>query len=211
VLANSTFSAVSGSWTVPSISCPSTSYASQWVGIDGTSDAYVIQDGTSTDCNGTTPVYGAWYEFYGDPSVYGGYEDPLSASTHPVAPGDVMSASVSYAASTWTFMLVNSTEHWTFSTTAAEPSPPPQQSSAEWIVEAPQVCNPSCAQSSVADFGTVTFTDASAIANGSATSLIAPSGVAEVALNSAETQILTSPGPLSDQGSSFVVTWYQSS
>jgi hypothetical protein len=214
VLTNSAFTAVSGSWVVPRVSCSSSSdfYASQWVGIDGDvqGDTYVIQDGTSTNCEGTTAVYGAWYEFLGDPSVYSGFADPLSPTIYPVAPGDVMSASVSYAASAWTFTLLNSTEHWTFSTTAAEPSPPPGQSSAEWIVEAPQVCTPTCAQSAVADFGTVTFTNASAIANGSPISLVNPSGVADVVVNTADTEVLTSPGPLSDQGSSFTVSWYQS-
>jgi GH24 family phage-related lysozyme (muramidase) len=214
-LTNSTFTSVSGSWVVPSVSCSSSGdlYASQWVGIDGNEgDTYVIQDGTSTDCEGTTAVYGAWYEFLGDSSVYNGYSVPLSTGTYPVAPGDHMSAGVSYAASAWTFTLVNSTEHWSFSTSAAEPSPPPQQSSAEWIVEAPTICTSTCAQSSVADFDTVTFTNASATAGGStmSLSLIGPSGVADIAINAAGTEILTSPGPLVDQGNSFTVTWYQS-
>ncbi|HEY1762590.1 MAG TPA: G1 family glutamic endopeptidase [Acidimicrobiales bacterium] len=214
-LNNGTFNAVSGSWIVPSVSCssPSDFYASQWVGIDGNDpgDPYVIQDGTSSDCAGTTAVYGAWYEFLNDASIDNGFADPLPTTTYPVAPGDAMSASVSYAANAWTFTLVNSTEHWTFSRAATEPSPPPAQSSAEWIVEAPELYEGgSYVESSVADFDPVTFTNASAIENGTATSLIGLSGVADVAVNTAST-VLTSPGPLSGQGSSFTVTWYQSS
>jgi hypothetical protein len=33
---------------------------------------------------------------------------------------------------------------------------------------------------------------------------------ADIAINAAGTEILTSPGPLVDQGNSFTVTWYQS-
>jgi hypothetical protein len=211
-LTNSTFSAVSGSWTVPSVSCPLSGdfYASQWVGIDGISDSYVMQDGTSTDCDSGFPVYSAWYEFFGDSTVHGGFAVPLPSNTYPVAPGNVMSANVIFAAGVWTFTLTNSTDSWTFSTTVPEPSPPPLQASAEWIVEAPEICNPTCIESSVADFGSVTFTGASATANGSTTSLISSSGEADVVLN-AESEVLTSPGPLSDQGSSFTVTWHQSS
>ncbi|MGA7834334.1 MAG: G1 family glutamic endopeptidase [Acidimicrobiales bacterium] len=213
ILTNSTFSTVSGSWTVPQVTCtsPSALYASEWIGIDGDSDNYVIQDGTSTDCNGTTPVYSAWYEFYGDNNVNGGYAVDLPSGSHPVAPGDVMTAEVSYIGGAWDFTLDDTTAHWTFSTSAPEPSPPPTQSSAEWIVEAPEECNESgdCSESSLANFGTVTFTNSSATANGTATSLVSPSGVAEI--DEPSTTILMLPGPLSNAGTAFTVTWKSTS
>jgi hypothetical protein len=219
VLTNSTFNSVSGSWTVPSVSCTSSSdlYASEWVGIDGSyPDNYVIQDGTSTNCQGSTPEYSAWYEFYGDTSVFGGFEDPLPPNTYPVAPGNVMSASVAYSAGVWTFTLVNSTDHWTYSTTAPEPSSPPAQSSAEWIVEAPEICSSNgtdCAEASLANFGTVTFTNASVSSSGatSQTSVVNPSGVAEVDVDGVPpTVTYMYPGPLSASGTSFTVTWQSS-
>jgi Peptidase A4 family/Listeria-Bacteroides repeat domain (List_Bact_rpt) len=220
VLTNGTFSAVSGSWTVPSVSCSSSSdlYAAEWVGIDGDlpGDTYVIQDGTSTDCTGTTPSYSAWYEFFGDSGVDDGFEVPLSTIAYPVAPGDSMSGSVSYSEGVWTFTLRNTTDGWTFSTTASNPSPPspvPAQSSAEWIVEAPEICNAQggdCTEGSLADFGTLTFTNASAVADGTTTSLITASGIALAMVNAEETVTLMSPGPLSDLGSSFTVTWQSS-
>ena len=64
------YTQVSAQWTVPTLTCdsPNDLQASQWVGIDGTDTPNydLVQDGTETDCVGTTPVYGAWYEFLGD-------------------------------------------------------------------------------------------------------------------------------------------------
>lgn len=215
ILTNSTFSSVSGSWTVPTVSCTASEdvYAAEWVGIDGyeENDNYVIQDGTSTDCNGTEPVYNAWYEFYGNDSVNDGYEVEIPTGEYPVAPGNVMAASVTYASDAWTFTLSDSTAHWTFTTTVTNASPPPPQSSAEWIVEAPQVCDGSCGQSSLADFGVVHFTNAAATADGTTTTLVTSSGIAEVDGNGAPgTDPYMSPGPLSDDGSAFAVTWESS-
>ena len=80
------FSAVTGSWSVPAVTCPTsaTSYSSQWIGIDGAQSQTVEQDGTESDCFGGTPNYDAWYEMYGDNNVNSGYEVELQPGTYPV-------------------------------------------------------------------------------------------------------------------------------
>ncbi|MGB7104681.1 MAG: G1 family glutamic endopeptidase [Acidimicrobiales bacterium] len=209
---NSDYTNVSGQWTVPTLTCNSSKdlQASEWVGIDGAIDNTVEQDGTETDCEGTTPVYGAWYEFFGDDSVNDGYEVPLSSSSYPVKPGDVVTGTVSFASGAWTFSLHDSTEGWTFSTSVANPSPPPSQDSAEWIVENPKECTTSCSIGQLADFGSVTFTNASATNDGTSdTILVASSDAVETLDNS--NVVMMAPGVLSDDGTSFTVTWQSSS
>jgi hypothetical protein len=62
----SDFTSAEGSWEVTAVNCSKTpnAYAAMWVGIDGYSSSTVEQTGTLAYCNGSTPVYYAWYEFY---------------------------------------------------------------------------------------------------------------------------------------------------
>jgi hypothetical protein len=85
----SSFTSVYGVWVVPSVICTGvkeTQYASFWVGIDGYSSNSVEQIGTDSDCDGSTPSYYAWYEFYPAGS--------FNIDSVPVNPGNVISASV---------------------------------------------------------------------------------------------------------------------
>ncbi len=197
------FSAVTGSWSVPAVTCPTsaTSYSSQWIGIDGAQSQTVEQDGTESDCFGTTPNYDAWYEMYGDNAVNSGYEVELSPATYPVAPGDGMTASVSLAGSTWTLAINDTTQSWAYSTNIPSPSPAPQQSSAEWIVERPEVGG---SLSTLSDFGNAGFT------NATATNTTASGPIADFAYQPVQmvgNQVLATPGPLTAAGSSFNVAW----
>jgi hypothetical protein len=185
-------------------------YAVQWVGIDGYGSDTVEQDGTTTDCIGTTPYYNAWYEMYGDANVNSGYTVDLSTTTYPVAPGNAMSASVTYAAGEWTLDVADTTAGWTFSIVIATPSPPPAQASAEWIAEDPGVCTPTCAIGSLADFGTVTFTNASVTSNG-ATGSITSDGVTAIEITDGSNVVMAAPGLLNGAGTSFTDTWESSS
>ncbi|MGC1239829.1 MAG: G1 family glutamic endopeptidase, partial [Acidimicrobiales bacterium] len=205
-----TFSAVSAKWIVPTVTCTTGSLtAVQWVGIDGYGSSTVEQDGTETSCNGTTASYYAWYEMYGDASVNNGYLSPLSTSTYPVTPGNVMSASVSYAAGEWTLSVANTTVGWTFSIDIASPTPPPAQVSAEWIAEDPDECSGSCTMATLADFGSVTFTNASVTSNG-VTGSITSSTVAAIDEIDSSNIVMSAPGPLSGGGTSFTDTWESS-
>jgi hypothetical protein len=201
----------SGSWTQPGATC-SDNKASQsafWVGIDGyaSSDPTVQQVGTDADCaKGTKkvpggPSYYAWYELYPDTIV------TLGTSTHPVTPGDSLSASVSGSGSTFTLTLVDA-GRWTFSTVQVTPTPP-LDASAEWIAEAPSTCKASkCKAVDLTDFGTVAFTGASA--NGlSVNSGSFTDHQITMTKNKKGSIVKASTSALSG-GSAFTVTWVSS-
>jgi hypothetical protein len=149
VVTGSQFTSAQGSWTVPSVDCSRTpnSESAFWVGIDGylNSSQTVEQTGTDSDCRGTTPRYYAWYEFYPHGSVI------IDRVT--VAPGDVMSASVEYSNSEFTLTITNQTTGHSFSKTGTVQGA--RRSSAEWIVEKPEACLPTCGLAPLSDFGTV--------------------------------------------------------
>jgi hypothetical protein len=134
----SDFTYANGSWHVPQVSCSVTpnTYSAFWVGIDGFSDTTVEQIGTESDCNGTTPVYYAWYEFYpANPTE-------VVISNLPVSPGDKMGASVHYNTDgTFTLHLHDFTTGGNFEITKSAPGA--NRTSAEWIAEAPG-CGPGC-------------------------------------------------------------------
>jgi hypothetical protein len=210
VAIGATFSAVSGGWIVPSVSCgSSTTYMSQWIGIDGTNSATVEQDGIEADCISGSPYYAAWYEMYGDPNVNNGYEVPLSNSSYPVAPGDAMTASVSLSGTTWTLQIADTTKDWSFSTNIATYTPAPAQSSAEWVVERPQVCSSSCGLAALSDFGSSTFDAASATVAGGTSRPI--SALNFTPLEMVGSTVLAAPGGLDATGEQFADTWSASS
>jgi len=202
---------VSGDWTVPTVNCASgqTLYSVAWVGIDGDSDSSptVEQDGTASDCAGSVASYYAWYELYaqsGSP-LNGGAEVELP---NPVAAGDLMSASVSVVSGAWTLYIDDSTKGWTSTTHASWSAP--VESSAEWIVERPEVCNGSgqdCSLTSLADFGTVSFTRAIATESGTSGSISDFSASSIEMLSNSGSTALAIPGPLDSTGEDFEDDW----
>lgn len=207
VATGSTFSTVTGSWTVPTLTCPAGvgTMSSEWVGIDGFGDATVEQDGVEADCDDGVAAYFAWYEMYGDPYVENGYAIALPAG-HAVSAGDVINATVSLSGSSWLFTVAdtNTTSHWTFETGVAAPSPAPAQSSAEWIVEDPDGCDPQC--QTLSDFSPVRFTGATATADGK-TGPISSFPLTALQITGGPT-VFTSPGALDTIGEDFTDTWY---
>jgi hypothetical protein len=206
------YSSVSASWTVPTATCPpsSTSYSAQWVGIDGLGDNSVEQDGTDAACINGVAQYWAWYEMYGSDFNSGNPE----TVAYTVSPGDQITASVSVVGSTWTLAIADSsqTPAWSSSTTVASPSPAPRQTSAEWIVERPELCQgSSCSMGNLAQFSPVTFSNATATADGSAQSIAALDGVpVEMTSSDSNSTILAQPGVLDTTGASFTDDWYAS-
>ena len=159
---STTFTRVSGSWVQPKASCTTAAetYAAFWVGLGGfASDSQALEQvGTETDCNADgTATYSAWYELVPAP--------PVTVKLK-VRPGDTVSASVQVTGTTVTLKLVNATRHTSFAknVTVAEPD----LSSAEWIAEAPSSCTSwgRCQTLPLTNFGTVTFRNAYATANG---------------------------------------------
>lgn len=188
---------VMGSWVVPAVTCSSgsTAYSSFWVGIDGYSSSTVEQVGTDSDCQGGTPTYYAWYEFYPKPS--------FQVTSLAVRPGDTVTAEVRYSGGSFTVtMTVNSQS---FSKTQRVNSA--QRSSAEWIAEAPSSGGSILP---LADFGTVFFGPDSATVNG----FTGPVGsfgtsVQSITMVSSSGTLEAQPSTLSSDGS-FSVTWYSS-
>jgi hypothetical protein len=203
-----TFTAVSANWTVPTITCSggATQYSAHWIGIDGYTSSTVEQDGTEADCISGQASYDAWFELYGDNSVDNGDEVELSPSTNPVSPTDAISASVTVSGTTWTFTIDDtSTKHasWDYSNNVVFSGG--AKSSAEWVVERPEVCGRSCSLTSLADFGTVTFSSAAATSNNVSGSISAYSNAAIDMVNGST--LLAEPSALTSNGAGFVDTW----
>jgi hypothetical protein len=222
-----TFSAVNASWIVPTVTCTQgeNAYSAHWIGIDGNTSSTVEQDGTEADCLTTTTggftyvggqftyggtavtsaSYDAWFEMYGDNAVNQGYEEELSPSTNPVTPGDSMSSSVSVVGNEWTLTISDSSSShaaWHFSTSVAFSGA--AQSSAEWVAERPEICSNSCSLASLADFGSVTFSGATATTTGGSSEPISSYSDAAIEMVNGST-VLAVPGPLNSNG--FTDTW----
>ena len=207
------FSAVSGSWTQPAADCSagSPSHSAFWVGLGGYTGDHLEQTGTSADCSAAGQAsYSAWYELVPAAQV------PV---TMTVRPGDRLSAHVAVSGDTVTVSISDLTRHTTFSKQLQMSSP--TVSSAEWIAEAPSRCLSSSSQDchilSLADFGRVAFTGASASAGGRTGSITSvPGQVSALTLEAnpgfgrlyaTAAQADASPGALSGNGSSFTVNW----
>jgi autotransporter-associated beta strand protein len=161
-----TYSDVSASFVIPSLSAPSsgTTYAAEWVGIDGasgSSDPTVEQCGISGSVSsGATASYFAWYEFFPNNSI----EVNLTVNA-----GDTIFADVTYepadsSSGNYGYLFTIDDE-----TTGKEydsvnfTSTSDQRSTAEWIVEAPSINGQ---QSTLASLGSVTFNNAVMAVNG---------------------------------------------
>jgi hypothetical protein len=163
----SDFSAASASWREPSVTCTAgeSSYSAYWVGLGGggssSSDA-LEQEGTQADCNADGSVkHYAWYELV--PSA------PVRIAM-TVSAGDQMYARTAVSGDAVTVQVDDRTTGKSFKKTIQMTSATPDTSTAEWVAEAPSECSDStlsdCQVLSLADFGTVKFTDAYATAGG---------------------------------------------
>ena len=185
------YTQVSASWTEPSVTCSKTSYAAFWVGLDGAGSSTVEQTGSDSDCQGVSPVYYAWYEMYPKPPV---------VISHPVFPGDAMSASVTAGTkSSFKLVISDSTQGWTFNTTKTLRSA--KLASAEAIAEAPS--GPSGVLP-LADFGIVKFS--STMVNGNSIGSFSP---VEIVMATRGGTVKAQPSALSG-GTAFSVAWKHS-
>jgi hypothetical protein len=213
------FSSVSGSWVQPSAKCTSSdSYSAFWVGLGGSGQSQSLeQTGTQADCVGGQTQYYAWYELV--PSA------PVKLDL-AINPGDHISAKVTVNGTNVTVSLSDQTTGASATKTLQMDSP--DTSSAEWIAEAPSSCDGSgsCQPLSLANFGTVNFSNATATANGHTGSINDSNWTAQpVQLSSAATSMGfastdssgagssagAQPSGLSSDGSSFSVSWQSDS
>jgi len=154
------FSSVSGSWVEPTVDCSTgDGDAAYWVGLGGTSQATnaLEQVGTESNCSNGAAQHFAWYELVPAAPVR------LDVSINP---GDHISANVAVNGTSVTVSLTDQTSGQSSTKTLQMQNP--DASSAEWIAEAPSSCDGSgsCTPLTLANFGTVNFTGASATANG---------------------------------------------
>ena len=190
-VSGSTFTHVTTSYVVPSVTCKKTEAAAAlWVGLDGYADKTVEQTGVSEDCDGGVAQYAAWYETFPNPPVY-------YATT--VAPGDAIAESVTATTATsFTLTISDSTQGWSRTTTKTVAKA--KRASAEVIVEAPST---EVGPVPLADFGTAAFTkakvDGTAIGNLNPVTIVMVSGSTQ----------LDSVSPLT-KNKDFSATWLHS-
>jgi hypothetical protein len=206
------FTSVTGSWKVPVTKCTGASAASAafWVGLGGSSESAtgLEQTGTAADCTSGTARYYAWYEILPAAAI----EVPLK-----VKPGDQITTSVNVKGTTVLVQIKNRTRKTSF--TKALQVAAPDLSSAEWVAEAPASCTASgqCMVLPLANFGSVTFTSAAAIASSHPGTLTDPTWAADAIslvpqqqggrFSALTTTAGATPGALSADGRSFGVSW----
>jgi len=202
--AGQTFTDVEGTWTQPSVTCAAraTTYSSFWVGLGGSTRTAngLEQIGTEADCRNGTPSYSAWYELIPAPSV----DVPLT-----ISPGDSLTGEVTVAGTQVTLSLTDTTTGGTYSKTVTLAKP--DLSSAEWIAEAPSYCagagTNSCRLQQLSNFGSLSFSGATATANG-VTGVISDASWtnAPTDLHSTTGGASATTGALGADGASFTVT-----
>ncbi|MHB2000331.1 MAG: G1 family glutamic endopeptidase [Solirubrobacteraceae bacterium] len=215
------FERVAGAWTQPAGQCGagSTTYSAIWVGLGGfeRGSQALEQTGSEVDCTPSgEAVYSAWYELVPAGPV------PLRLTIHP---GDRLSASVAVHGEQVVLQVKNLTSRQTRTVVRRMTSPRPNLTSAEWIVEAPSACSSTyiCRTLPLTNFGSVSFTDASATTAQGAHTRIAGSGYEVTALELRD----SAPGRQGGRGheaavlagantsellpdySAFTVTWLQ--
>jgi hypothetical protein len=143
-----TATAISASWTVPTVtgSAQNDTFAAVWIGIGGYYDNTLIQTGTEQDSIGGQGDYSAWYELL--PAF------AVTIDTITVSPDDQMNASIQLvdsATDTWSISIEDLTTSQSFQDDFIYAS---SQLSAEWIVERPLAGR---RLSTLANIGTVMF------------------------------------------------------
>src|SRR6266508_1642558 len=186
-----TYTSVTGTWIVPQVGATTTGADATWVGIGGVSGTDLIQAGTQATVSGGSVSYEAWIEML-----------PESSRTISldVAAGDSVTVSITEQSSgLWLIAMTNNTTHSSYQRTVSYAS---SRSSAEWIQEAP-----SSGRGIIPldDFGSVRFTDGSAVRDGKTLGLSAL-GATPVAMINRSGQAIAQPSTLGADGSSFAVT-----
>jgi len=191
-----TFTAVSGTWTVPRVSSSSSpgSADATWVGIGGVSSNDLIQAGTKATVNGSGQVsYDAWVEML---------PQPAQAVTLTIQPGDAIRVSIAQTtAGSWQISINDQTTTQSYQATVQYSS---SLSSAEWIEEAPSNVSTRARVITLDDFGQVQFQAASAELNGQQAT-IAQAGGQAITMYGRSGAVATTSA-LGSDGASFTVT-----
>jgi len=142
---SSSYSGVTGNWTVPTVTGCSghgrgaACYSAAWAGIDGFDNSSLIQTGTEQDYGKSGASYSAWWTT----SSLGFVEQTISSGCTPasstcgtVAASDQITATISISGGKGSITLTDKTQGWTFSKQASYSG---SADSAEWIMETPTV------------------------------------------------------------------------
>jgi len=163
---------VTGSWTLPQVSCSTGPYRdedviiAQWVGLDGFNDETVEQLGTGTECYEGVEYYYDWYEMFPNNTVQEGPTSCINDNIDCPSPGDHITASVTSTLSDgtndYTLSLTDANNPaQSFSATATCPATTCVNASAEWILERPAFYIPFGFQVvPQADYGQTAFSNA---------------------------------------------------
>jgi len=195
VATGGTYTAISGSWTVPSVSDSSDNLAADasWIGIGGVSTDDLIQVGTQNIVQDGQVSSGSFYEELPDSS------ETISSIT--VNPGDTITASVQESeGGEWLISIKDVTNGESYSNTVYYDS---SESSAEWIEEAPSEDGSSIIP--LDQFGSVSFTNGSVTDNNTNESIEASNSKA-INMESDAGEQLTDVSSLSGDGNGFSVT-----
>ncbi len=188
-----TFTGISGSWTVPTVTpSPTPTYSSTWIGIDGVSDRSLIQTGTESDFVNGSPRSYAWWEILPAAETV----IPLL----PVNPGDRMSATITRnpgKAKVWTITIADTTSGSSYSISEVYKG---HATSAEWIEERPELGR---SLATLADYGRVTFSRLTA--NGADPELTTTDAISM--LNNTESGVISTPSNPSALGDTFSVAY----
>src|SRR5712691_11613597 len=186
-----TFTSVTATWTVPTVSATSTGADATWVGIGGLTSNDLIQAGTQAMVDGSGSVeYTSWIEML-----------PQSSRTVPLTVSAGYSVTVTIAQQSgndWLIAMKNNTTGGTYNVTVQYRS---TNSSAEWVQEAPSVGR---GLVSLDQFGTVQFSGGSAVRDGKAMSLSAL-GAKAITMINGQGQAIAQPSTVATDGSSFTV------
>jgi hypothetical protein len=188
-----TFTAVSGTWTVPQVTGTETFAGdATWVGIGGVHTRDLIQAGTDATVLSPGRVrYSAWIETLPQPAR----PVPLA-----VSPGDSITVSVTQQSSgDWLIAFENHTTGQRYQSTESYDS---SLSSAEWVEEAPAGGRRVLP---LDDFGSVPFRDGSAVLDGRQVT-IAQAGAGPITMVDRSGRPIARPSALGNDGSSFSVS-----
>ena len=196
LLRGSEVTIVTGSWTVPSIDpTVNDAYSSVWVGVGGYGEGSLIQTGTTQQSvNGIVDYY-AWYEWLPNRAV--------RIRDFTVLPGDEITATlklVNAKTNIWAIEIRDLTRGTTSSKSVVYRS---SRLSAEWVVEAPSI---SGEVTTLADFGSVTFSGGFATIANSTGAISSFPGYQLVMYDSQDVQ-LVDVSALNQAGSGFTVNY----
>lgn len=195
-----TFTKVSGSWTVPSVTCSAEDQiTSDWVGLDGFNSNTVEQLGTTSWCYQGKAVYYTWYEIY-----------PKGAHQMSTAlrPGDKVTASVTRSGTSYAFRLADSTTSGNnFSATKTCALATCKDTSAEWISERPSFSIGTVPQ---AHYNAFKITNGSQTSSGHTGTIGAGPGVNAITMIDATQSYNLSAVSALTGGNSFSTTWKNS-